>query len=311
MSSKSRFERILRTVEKSLHPNPGSSKPVFDWIDTPWTVAALLGVWGVMIGIEEFYLANVFIFLAAAVCVVRLFKDVVRKSPRRKGRFLIGALIIGSIVAVDVRLTGKKKLASEARSLEIPGLQQKIRDLQGAVDKQNTKSDLAQAQSDQKLADIEEENKNLQKSVETKDAALVAIARQQYALNYVPQIAVVYDSTNEMLQVVNRGKTNIEVWGGKLGNEAELIKDKPTIVAPDTYEGYYTVKENLTRDAVLRGTSDGFATYDGKAFIRTLDNKKYIVSYKIRLNMVAGEAKRIDVFSDGLVMTDWASPKPK
>jgi hypothetical protein len=262
-----------------------------------------------MIGIEAFTLANVFMCLAAASCIRRLFRDTIYSTPRRIAVLAIGVLILGSIVSADIQWTRKKKLASEERSKEIPGLQQTIRDLQATVDKQNLQLNAAQAQSDQKLNDIEGENKGLRHSVETKDAALVAIARQQYALNYAPEVATIYDATAEQMEIINKGKTNIEVWGGKVGNEPVLLRDKPVIVAPETYEGYYTMKDRLTVDAISTGIFDGSVTYDCAAFIRTLDDKRYIVSYRVRLVMEAGKTKRIDVFSNGVVPTEnWPTP---
>jgi hypothetical protein len=88
-----------------------SSSP-FGWADTPWTVAALLGAWGVMIGTEDFFLANAFMVLAALSCVARLYKDSLSSSPRRIWSFVFGVLIIAAIVAVDIHLTSRKKSAS-------------------------------------------------------------------------------------------------------------------------------------------------------------------------------------------------------
>src|ERR1700728_2480998 len=108
-----------------IEGNP--KKPtIFGWADTPWTVAALLGAWGVMIGVEEFFLADVFMVLAGATSTARLARDCFQHRRRRWVPFVLWLAIIGTVVGVDIHLTERKQQSSEAKAGEIPKLNAQI-----------------------------------------------------------------------------------------------------------------------------------------------------------------------------------------
>jgi hypothetical protein len=250
--------------------------------------------------------------LAGVSCTYRLAKDCFQQKRRRWIPFVLWFTIIATLAGVDIHLTERKKQSSEAKAEEIPNLNSQIKTLNGTIRAQSTELSNAQGHTDQHVSDIQEENKRLRASIDKKDAALVDIARQQFALNYAPQVAAIYDSTNDQLEVWNEGKTNIEIWGGKIGPEPTLVKDKPTIVPPTTFEGYYHFKENMLKDANASSTSEnGLVTFDCSSFIRTLDHKRYVVSYKVRLTLKDGGVDKIDSFLDGIIETDWRNTKPQ
>jgi hypothetical protein len=209
---------------------PSESKSPFSWADTPWMAAALLGAWGVFMGVEEFFLANTFMVLAGASCTVRLYRDNIQSEPRRNSAFVLGLAIIVAIVGVDIHLTAKKKDSSEAKAGEIPRLNKQIADLQGTIDKQNAKLNQSQGQSDQKLADISQENKDLRRSVEAKDSALIAIAKQQLDLSFVPAVDITHETGR--IHIFNRGKTTIRIWGDKYGDENARMEATPMAIPP-------------------------------------------------------------------------------
>jgi len=276
------------------------------WADTPWTVAALLGAWGAMIGIEEFTFADAFMLLAGLSCIYKLLKECILYKSRRWVVFAIWIAVIVVIVGVDFQLTQEKKRAVDQKNQELPQLRLTVGNLQKTITNQNLALNTAQSKSDQKLSDIGQQNMELKKSVETKDAALVTIARQQYALNYAPQIAPIYNASDDELELLNKGKTNIEIWGGKVATEPMILRDKPVIIAPETFEGYYNFKKNMARDTEVQRSHDGIMLVDCKALIRTLDHKRYVLFYKVRLTMKDGEVTKIDSFSDGIMETDWS-----
>jgi hypothetical protein len=236
-------ESIAGMAEETDNRSP------FSWADTPWTVAALLGAWGVFLGAEEFFLANVFMVLAGASCTFRLYKDSIAFKPRKKGAFVLGLAIVVVIVAVDIHLTDKKKESSEKKSQEIPKLTAEIGNLQQTINEQRTALATAQGQANQKLFDISQQNADLKKSVDTKDAALVAIAKEQYALNFFPQVYVATFDSKDEVKVSNNGKTNIEVYGYKIDSQPPKIESPPLLIVPGANTGYkindYIVKTAL------------------------------------------------------------------
>ncbi len=76
--------------------------PVFGWIDTPWTVAAILGIWGVMIGIEEYRFADYAASIAVVFAAIRLVKETLIWTRRRRTLpFVLGFIVLICLLAGD------------------------------------------------------------------------------------------------------------------------------------------------------------------------------------------------------------------
>ena len=285
------------------------TKPKLVWADAPWTVAALLGIWGVMIGIEEFKLANAVMVLTALSCAIRLFRDSIETRPRRVISFVLGLFVLGAFVWGDFHFTEKKKQASEAREKELPGLRQQISDLQGTIAKQKTDLETRDSREDQQLADIKAQNTTLQNSVKTKDAALIDIAKQQYSLNFLPQVLVLWnDSTND-LKVQNNGKTNFTIAGLSIDGsvlQKETI-DTPAFVTPGAATGFALTdagKQVVLLKALSSASPD--ISYAGVAYIQTLDEKKYEVSFTLHFIIKDGAISRTFVMDRETKPSDWS-----
>jgi hypothetical protein len=250
-----------------------------------------------MIGIEEFGLANLFMSLAAATFILRLFKDTISTHPRRITPFVIGVLIAGSIVLVDIHLTSEKKSASMERDGQIPSLKSTIQTLQATVTRQNVQLNMEQAQSDQKLADIKAENQSLQKSVETKDAALVAIAKEQYSLNFVPQVFVVSTgTTNDQVLVVNNGKTNINMDEIKMEGQPLVAGNSPALITQGTGLTFTLtpVVQNGIASRAMGGSVDRLPI-ECEVLLTTLDKKEYSLKFTWLFTIKKGSMVRTDV----------------
>jgi hypothetical protein len=253
-------------------------KGPFSWADTPWTIAALLGVWGVFLGIEEFLLANIFMLLVGVSFAVRLFKDTLQVQPRKKAALVLGLIIIIAIVGVDIRLTAKKKASSEKRATEIPSLNQQIRDLQRTVDTQNADLEKAQQVSNQHVSDIQDENKRLRTSIEQKDAALVSIAKDQYALNFFPQVIVSTVGFTEEARAINNGKTNVDVYEWFINGAKVPNLGSPSLIVPGSQVGFKI--DNVAKNLVLARAADtGTSSLNCSISIQTLDGKRYSLPF--------------------------------
>lgn len=105
---------------------------LFEWADTPWLVAAFLGLWGVMIGVSAYRMADVFVVLASVSTLFQLGRNTLRARPRRISQFLIGLAFIAALVTVDIHWTHATKVSSEERDgqiQEIPALKKQVFDL--------------------------------------------------------------------------------------------------------------------------------------------------------------------------------------
>jgi hypothetical protein len=254
--------------------------PIFGWADTPWTVAALLGAWGVMIGIEEFFLADVFMVLAGASATLRLARDCFAQNRRKWVPFVLWLAIIVAIVGVDIRLTMRKKESSTARSAQIPELNAKIENLNATIQKQNTELNNAQARTDQQVLDIQEENKQLRASIDKKDAALVSIAKQQYALNFFPQVFAVTNGTTDSVVIQNNGKTNVTVSEIDMEDSKQDASNVPALVISGGTITF-TMHESTRKAIASRAPNGNADRLPIECVIRlsTLDKKSYLLPF--------------------------------
>jgi hypothetical protein len=242
---------------------------IFGWADTPWTVAALLGAWGVMIGIEEFFLANLFMILAGLSCTLRLAKDCFQRRRRRWVPFTLWVAIIVAVIGVDIHLTATKKQSSEDKAAEIPGLKATIENLNSTVGTQSIALSKAQGHTDQHVSDIQEENKRLRASIDKKDAALVSIAKQQYALNFFPQVFAINSGTDTGSVIIqNNGKTNVTV------SEVDMEGAPQGGIS-------FTMHESVKQVIISRAPNGNAERLPVECAVRlsTLDKKNYLLGF--------------------------------
>ena len=263
-------------------PRP-DSPAIFGWADTPWTVAALLGAWGVMIGIEEFFLADVFMVLAGGFCTWRLALDCFQKSQHRWIPFLLWLALIIAVIGVDIQLTARKKASSEAKAQEIPGLTSQIRALQDTTNKQNDELNQAQGKTDQRVSDIQQENRELKQSIEKKDAELVSLAKQQYSLNFLPQVIVTVQGDPNQVAVTNNGKTGVTLYRVEAGGLLETRVELPQGIPPGA-STRLVVSESQKQNLLVAArfdqvTRDFRGQLESAIYIETEDNRRYRMAF--------------------------------
>ena len=266
------------------------SSGVFRWVDTPWTVAAALGVWGVMIGLEQFLAANIVAFIAAVFAVIRLSKETLIWTRRRHTLpFVFGLLVIVSLIVVDFWWTAHQKAASEAKQIqlaqlnEIPILQQTIKEMTKSAQDDAKAQAVEQGKLEQRLSDIGDDNKKLKTSIEEKDAALAKIALDQYALNFAPQVVPITNGGSPyVLTFSNLGKTNVSLRNVKCDRISSIPVEPipPGLVAPNTSMNF-TLSDS-GKQAVLAyapAHQDGKAPFECNVMILTLDKKSYRLDF--------------------------------
>lgn len=279
-----------------------AKSPFFGWADIAWTVAVLLGIWGAMIGVEEFTLANAFMILTGVICLSRLIKDCFQEGERRWVLFIAGLALICAVVAVDIVLTHRKQKSSEAREQEIPALQREIGGYQKTIENLSRQLQHSQVSAAQKIDDIQAENKSLRKSIEQKDAALVSIAKEQLDLNYAPEILVTTYNTLNTLSVVNSGKTNIELLEITLSGMHPGGPALPETISPAS-NGSFTMDEHIESSIVARLSQQNIDHIDfpGSLVIRTMDNRRYSMNFTVTLWVKDGKLTKCFA-TDGPIM---------
>jgi hypothetical protein len=276
----------------------------FAWADTPWMVAALLGAWGVFMGVEEFFLANVFMVLAGVSCTARLARDCFEHRRRRWVPFGIWLAIVVTIVAVDIHLTEKKKASSEAKEGEITRLTGQVANLNGTIQRQSIALSEAQGHTDQHVSDIQEENRQLRASIDKKDAALVSIAKQQYSLNFSPQVLASVITTSDEVRILNNGKTNVEVYDFRIENAGINMEGAPSALLVAGLSTGFKISEMVKNIILLRASRDESTGKDRTSLecsvsISTQDHKRYLLPYTW-----------VFVVKDGAIASSFAIDRP-
>jgi hypothetical protein len=116
---------------------------LLSWDGVGWDVALLIGVWGALMGIGHYFLADLFFILAILLFCLKWGHFTNILTPRRRIRqFSLGILIALALIVTTVMWTSKqaREAQEEKQKLSrldlIPGLQQQINDLRN----QNTVS---------------------------------------------------------------------------------------------------------------------------------------------------------------------------
>jgi hypothetical protein len=275
---------------------------IFGWVDTPWTVAALLGAWGVMIGIEEFFLADVFMVLAGISCTARLAKDCFQHRRRRWIPFVLWVAIIVTVVSVDIHLTTRKKESSEAKAGEIPRLNTQIGNLNATIQAQSAELNNAQGHTDQHVSDIQEENKRLRTSIDKKDAALVSIAKQQYALNFLPQLYVVSNGATDKLNITNNGNYDLTITNLHLNGRPMRAGETPALMTKGAILQFTLSDDerNLIVFEAPGGNADRLPI-EGTANLTTKNGKNYVFGFTWLFNIKNGSIEKTDVIDRPIV----------
>jgi hypothetical protein len=269
---------------------PKPSSGTFRWVDTPWVIAAVLGVWGVMIGSEEFLLANVAVCIAAILVAVQLARETLIWTRRRHTlSFVFGLLAVIALVGAAFWWTGRQKASSETKSAQlaklgqIPQLQQTIQDMKQSEQDTAKAQAMEQGKLEQQVKDIGADNKSLKTSIEQKDATLATIARDQYALNFTPQIVPQNDNSQDQVKFVNLGKTNVMISDLNCTNtyfKIAKMKESPGQIVPNSWLSAAIAAD--TKDFIVKvvlNFADGKVPLECSVSIETLDKKHYLLPF--------------------------------
>lgn len=274
-----------------MNPRKSSeTSGAFRWVDTPWTVAAALGIWGVMVGLEQFLVANIFVSVAAIFAVIRISKDtLIWTRKRRTLPFALGLIAVIGLLGTDFWWTAHQKAITEAKNTQLAQLGQ-IPELRKTIDRMTANEQetaktqaVEQGKMEQKLGDIGADNKSLKLSIEKKDATLAKIAVDQYALNFTPQVTVYSKEIPDELFLLNIGKNNVQLqepFCGGLDGIVPSEEAQPTLLTPTSWESYKLNDQGTQRVLTYAPAHpDGRIPFECHVSIETLDKKHYLLAY--------------------------------
>lgn len=270
---------------------PKSPGGVFRWVDTPWSIAAVLGAWGVMIGNEAFLLADIAICFAAILAAVQLARETLIWTARRHTPpFVFGLLTVLIVVGVAFWWTGLQKSSAETKRDElsklgqIPQLKQTIQEMRNGEQEAAKAQAVQEASLQQQVKDIGADNKSLKTSIEKKDAVLAQIARDQYALNFTPEITTETDDSPDQVKFVNLGKTNVmmsDVNCTQPDFNISKMNEAPGQLAPNSWVGVLLHDENAKANIVIVAPkyTDGRVPLYCTVSLETLDKRHYLLPF--------------------------------
>lgn len=242
-----------------------------------------------MIGMEAFLLANVVASIAAMFAVIRLGKETLIWTRKRHTLpFVAGLMAVIVLLGTDFYWTPHQKATAEEKTArllqldQIPKLQQTIRDMTANEQETAKAQAVEQAKLEQRLGDIGADNKTLKTSIEKKDAVLAQIARDQYALNFSPQVVPFTNGSPYVLTFSNLGKTNVSLRNVICDGISSIPPEGiPTgLVAPNTFMNF-TLPDS-GKQAVLAHApahQDGRVPFECNVMILTLDKKNYRLDF--------------------------------
>src|ERR1700730_15983068 len=109
---------------------------LLSWNGVGWDVALLIGVWGALMGIGHYFLADLFFIFAILLFCLKWGHFTNILTPRRRiGLFSVGiifalALTLGTVIWTSKQAKEAQEEKQKLSRLElIPGLQQQINDL--------------------------------------------------------------------------------------------------------------------------------------------------------------------------------------
>lgn len=243
-------------------------------------------------------------FLMAALALAVLYMDELqtRLKDQRTIRWIVAIVLIA--MGIGAFVSDKLQKSEEQKTLS-----EKIQ--QTAVDTANNLSPKVAAATASQVT--EKLNKDygvvisdLYKQIsalQTAQQSQFGIAKKQLALNYALSADLIY--AGDQLQIWNRGKTNIYLWGNKYEDTVDAAKQPMTITPAG---GYYLLPNTLEPIIYKQVGQNGERKVPFDLYLRSEDGKKYIMHCTLLERVKAGKIT-IDTQDHGYeVVKDWPHP---
>ena len=213
-------------------------KDLASWLGIAWIVAFLAGLWGVMIGVGKFEISEFLFLVCGAIVLIKVGHETMRHRTKKRLIALIACLLIVSLTEYGVILwTGGLSVEAQEQKRRLSQLDQ-IPTLTTQLDDLKNAEKIAEAKSQQQVDDIAKENRDLKASIDKKDAALVQIAKEQYSLNFFPQVLASTEGKIDEVQIINNGKTNVDLYEIDVEKVPQDTKTVPALIVQGARVGF-------------------------------------------------------------------------
>jgi len=114
------------------------------------------------------------------------------------------------------------------------------------------------------LQSLEKTTEEMNKNIET-----------EVALNYDVAVEVTFDNQVKHVNISNKGRTNVYVWGDKLDQQNPVLEKKGKMIAPGGY--YYIIADTFYQELAKKLPHDSQRTVPFKVFLRNENGDEFIV----------------------------------
>jgi hypothetical protein len=112
---------------------------------------------------------------------------------------------------------------------------------------------------------------SLKSTTETMNAAI----QDEANLNYRVSVDVSFDAGSKRVIIVNKGRSDVWLWGDKLGNEKAVFEKAPRAVSSG---GFYYILGDTFYDEMSKTPKDASVTVPFSLFLRNGNGKDYVVT---------------------------------
>lgn len=168
-----------------------------------------------------------------------------------------------------------------------------------------------QEKLDKKLSSISEDTKDIKNQgneLPTISKKELEIRQKELELSYAVSVDMVHDPGTQQLRIYNRGKSNIYLWGTKLGDGQRVIDKEPRIISPTPESFYYLLTNNLEKriHEVFPLNGETYIPFD--IFLTNIQSQKYIVNFKLWVVVTDGKIT-IHTQNINIAKVDWSKTK--
>ena len=128
------------------------------------------------------------------------------------------------------------------------------------------------------------------------------INQQLVELEHQPSVEVA--ATDERIQIFNKGKHNIWLWGSETELSVKTLEKKPRLITPQGF--YYIPLEPFKQSVLQRVGNQGEARINVDLFVSTVGDRKYVVKNIFYCTVADG---KVTVHSQtvGITHEEWHS----
>ena len=101
------------------------------------------------------------------------------------------------------------------------------------------------------------------------------------------QVSVEITYSNKRINTINKGQTNLFLWGTRLNNDAKTLEKQPRLVTPGG--SYYILANDLDTELKQKLPKDQDVWVPFEVYLSNQNSKKYIVKCLLLSKLVNGE----------------------